>query len=916
MFQNLLKGKPEDYGIDHEDVRSSADARRTRADDLMVLGSKWMIGQTIWVVTERSNYAWTPEGNPVIVTLTCKGAVGPSRIGIAGQRAVKEPLAGYEGPWIEKFAGPKPDFVSDNGFNTKKHCGAAFWNICRYEVASVRMIRPADTIEFGIRSTVWNRSNGLCNFNAILRPKVQADRDMDNINVTTPFMNRYFKRTSCFSIWVRPVAEFQDNEDDESQPWVRINQVLCVTGDSPREMYNYIRLRPRTPGRYEFRFIPRTGSDIATNSNEGAIFFQLSAIGGVIAQDFSTAYGVFRLTANGNKVTREQVLLCSEMVTKPKQAVVLPPVDTKTPTSITNYLWSNNAGTNRFPKNAFLHEFLGSAFNKPVGFVGRSTVVHFKRRGSGTQDDGYIKVQIQATVSTQTGSLHAQNYGTYNNWAGNGSQISFTVLADDPETRGQWEIGDEFAITANISSSNPYRRWGYTQVNAFFRVTNVRTNTPSGGGIQDPTNGERFFELATQVSDCSHYDEIEKSCDSGPEHSIVYVNEAVSEATDDGDQGIPQYDNLSMLGLSLKSGPQLTNIEQPRVWLNGGIQVDRLNTNNVQGVSNLFSDLLYYLLTNKTQGVGEVVPVELVDRDSFKNTGQFLLQNKIHCNGVVEAQQNIRSLATNQAAKNLCIFTIKNGVFGLQPALPFDSSGGISTDPVQPAQIFSRGNILDGSFKLQYQSAEDLRKVGYAVRWRFTPSYELPEERTAVIYFSGDKPDVIEDLDLTQFCDNEAQALMVARFTLASRRFTDHSIEFQTTPEIVGVEPGSYIRVMTEEIDFDVTYSLVVNRDLSFTSAREVPDGTYMAFVYKSGGEPVERQIQVVNQRVTDIELAGAIVSVFTTSSADGIYQVQQITIDESGIVSVTAVVVPSQADQSSKVAYYTLTPSEFDVEK
>ena len=94
------------------------------------------------------------------------------------------------------------------------------------------MIRPADTIEFGIKSTVWNKANGLCNFNAILRPKVMADRDMDNINVTTPFMNRYFKRTSCFSIWVRPVAEFQTNEDDESQPWVRINQI-CVTGDSP-----------------------------------------------------------------------------------------------------------------------------------------------------------------------------------------------------------------------------------------------------------------------------------------------------------------------------------------------------------------------------------------------------------------------------------------------------------------------------------------------------------------------------------------------------------------------------------------------------------------------------------------------------------------------------------------------------------
>ena len=105
-----------------------------------------------------------------------------------------------------------------------------------------------------------------------------ADRDSDSINVTTPFMNRYFKRTSCFSIWVRPVAQFQTNEDDESQPWERINQVICVTGDSPRAMYNYIRVRPKTQGRYEFRFIPRTGSDIATNSNEGATFFQLSAM--------------------------------------------------------------------------------------------------------------------------------------------------------------------------------------------------------------------------------------------------------------------------------------------------------------------------------------------------------------------------------------------------------------------------------------------------------------------------------------------------------------------------------------------------------------------------------------------------------------------------------------------------------------
>ena len=98
-------------------------------------------------------------------------------------------------------------------------------------------------------------------------------------------------------------------------------------------MFNYIRVRPKTPGRYEFRFIPRTGSDIAINSNEGAIFYQLSAGAGVIAEDFSTPYGVFRLTMNGNKVSKEQVMFCTEMVTKPKQVVALPPVETTIPTT-------------------------------------------------------------------------------------------------------------------------------------------------------------------------------------------------------------------------------------------------------------------------------------------------------------------------------------------------------------------------------------------------------------------------------------------------------------------------------------------------------------------------------------------------------------------------------------------------------
>ena len=124
----------------------------------------------------------------------------------------------------------------------------------------------------------------------------------------------------------------------------------------------------------------------------------------------------------------------------------------------------------------------------------------------------------------------------------------------------------------------------------------------------------------------------------------------MSEANGEGTEGIPQYDDLAMMGLSIKSSPRITNIEQPRVWVQGSIE-ERLEA-NTRGMSNLFSDLLYYMLTNQTQGVGDVVPSDLVDRASFAKTGSFLFENKIQCNGVVETDQNIRSFATNQAAKN------------------------------------------------------------------------------------------------------------------------------------------------------------------------------------------------------------------------------------------------------------------------
>jgi hypothetical protein len=466
--------------VNLKDLKNSADSWRAQASDLLTVGSKWIIGSSVWVVEDRNPDLWTKDTTQYIY-FRCTAIFGVATVGIPGTRTVREPLGGYEGPWPGPGAPPFP--LSSGGFNSNKHCGAAFFNICRLHMASIRPVRrDTEVVEIGIRSQVWNRANGLCNFNAIPSPGKDGKlhrMDKKNITLTTPRMDKYFERTSCFSLWVRPVQQYGQTQ----QPWTRIPEVICVTGNAPIVLYNYLRIRPRQAGYYEYRLVPRTGSDIAINS-----------------------------------------------------------------------------------------------------------------------------------------------------------------------------------IDTNLA---------------------LRLNSRTGN---------------SQVADVSHYLELTKSNENGPEHEIVYVNECISN------ESLAEYYGISTLGLAIKSGGQLGGIGQLRAWVPTGISVYRLIEQDNKP-SNLFADLVYYLLTSKSQGVGNVVPAELIDVESLTIAAQFQRANRIFFDGVVEDSDSLRSFLYDNAALQLCNFTIKNGRFGMMPALPYDSNYEISTSPIAVEQIFTAGNIIEDSLQVQYIDA-------------------------------------------------------------------------------------------------------------------------------------------------------------------------------------------------------------------
>ena len=896
VWEKLEKDK--DNGFDGTEVNlrdlvNEANSWRQRASDLLVIGSRWIVGASSWVVTDRVEH--TTDEDRLHVHMQCVAILGVPEIGIAGTRTVREPLGGYEG----------------DVFNPNKHCGAAFYNVCRLNIATIRPVRrDAEVIELGIRSQVFNRANGLCNFNALPSPKRLFALDKKDINLSTGRMDKYFQRSSCFSIWVRPVAEYGQPQ----APFKRMPQVFCVQGSAPITQNNFLRIRPRTKGFYEYRLIPRTGSDIAINSideNEVIVLqasegvpYTLAGTGG-IGRDLETPYGVFRVTVQGKTTTIAEIKTNDELFTNPGKSLAKS-TPTTIPATISNYYYASNTTSRQLIKQAWLTHFLGNA--KASENRGKTVSVshrHYKPNGN-----RFITVTITAdSVVGKLGQTVGQNYVNANNGR---YEIWSNERFDVTEATGDWAVGDAFTITANVD--NIFSRYAasplgqpYSSVGFAFSVTSV--TTIGVGGIKD---GERVFERASQVSDCSHYTQLTKSNDSGPEHEITHVNEYISN------ESLAQYDDMSTIGFTVKSSGEISGVEQLRIWSGTGIPVTRLIEGDNKP-SNLFADLVFYLLKNTSQGVGNVVPAELVDENSLRATARFLRANKIFYDGVIEDTESFRTFIYDNAPLQLCSFTIKNGRFGMIPALPVDSNDQISLQPITVEQIFTAGNIIENSLQLQYIDVSQRSNIRALVTWRVTVQNDLPYQASALMHWSdfgvNERNTTEQSFDLSEFCTNREQALRTARFLLSTRRRVTKTVSFKTVPDALGVQPGSYIRVITEASTYNSTANGSITDAGTLVSITTVEDGDYEALLYNPTTQEVtETTITIADNTVSDSQYHGSLFTLLSGSTDYSVYQIESLNLEEDGLVSISAVEVPTDASGVSIVAKDVLTESNFTI--
>lgn len=870
--------------VNLKDLVNSAKSWRQRASDLLVVGSRWIVGASSWIVEGRVEL-----DNRIDIHMKCVAILGVPEIGIAGTRSVREPLGGYEG----------------DVFAPNKHCGAAFYNVCRLNIATIRPVRrDAEVIEVGIRSQVFNKASGLCNFNALPSPQRLFKLDKKDINLATGRMDKYFQRSSCFSVWVRPVAEY----GQEQAPFVRMPQVFCVQGSAPITQNNFLRIRPRNEGFYEYRFIPRTGSDIAINSIDENLVIVLQCSEGVpytdseIGKDLSTAYGDFRVTTQGKEVTIAEIKTNDELFTNPAKSVAESKPST-VPATVQNTSFASNTGSTQLTYHAWLTHYLGSARDVPGQTV---TVSHRHYKPNG---DRFITVSITATsINGIIGQTIGPRYFAAN---GNNTDVWSNVQFAVTESTGNWAIGDAFTITANVN--NQFSSYadsigqGYSSVGFAFSVSSV--TTIGTGGLKQ---GDRVFEEASQVSDCSHYTELQKSNESGPEHEIVWVNEYISN------ESLAEYDDMSTIGFTVKSSGEISGIEQLRLWSGTGIPVTRLIEGDNKP-SNLFADLVFYLLKNTNQGVGNVVPAELIDEDSLRATARFLRANKIFYDGVIEDTESFRTFIYDNASLQLCSFTIKNGRFGMIPALPVNSNDEISLQPISVEQIFTAGNIIEDSLQLQYIDVSQRSNIRALVTWRVTVQNDLPYQASALMHWSdinvNERSTTEQSFDLSEFCTNREQALRTARFLLSVRRRITKTVSFKTVPDALGVQPGSYIRVITEASTYNSTANGSITDAGTLVSITTIKDGDYDALLYNPTTQKVsETTITISNNTISDSTHHGSLFTLLSGSTDYSVYQIESLNLEEDGLVSISAVEVPTDQQGISIVAKDVLTPSNFTV--
>jgi hypothetical protein len=897
---------PASSGVNVDDINNATDSARQAADIALQVGELFQIGNCLFKVESRTNDIYRLNGPAIDINLRCIEIFGSQNtIGIAGTLAVQEKVFTSKGGGDD--ADPPPNNPAD-GF-----CGPSFWPLAQVAIGSIRNTRPVDTTEIGIKSQVWNKASGLCNFQNVPRAPKLLEFDNDNTNLTNGTIDKFMARASAFAVEFRPA---EARSDGTPYSWYRIREEFVIVGSKPVDQYNFIRLKPERPGQYEYRLVPRPGALLSKYLADDATFVVMTGtqITANYANTFSSdSYGSIRVTCSGQSVLAKNYFSNSELIDGAQAAYT--ETASNIPTAVGwdgSYTGQSSSGSAGGAQGGYCYERLGNpATAYTQGYVSGSSSVNYNVKFTVQVAEGKTLALVIGGKAKLGSAEYVAKYGTSYQWDPDTISIALQGANDgDYKSTGEWSANEVVRDVITPTNGNVWASVnGLSQVGVNITITQVQSTTTTV-----PAEDARTFERVSQIADVSHYDELTKSHFDGPEHQISYINESIANVDDAGEEIAPQYDACTTMGLVIRSSKSVNRVDQLNVWMPKGVDCYNWLTGST-GPSNLFCDLVYYLLTNNRAGLGSVIDPDLIDNDGFSQTARFLKTNHIYFDGAIADARNFRDTVSELAPYNLCSFVIRSGKFTIVPALPYDANGNINPSNLPIAAMFSDGNIIEDSFEIDYLDADERRDFRAIVSYREGYKNAFPTTRTIAVRWNeaGSTAYPQETFDLSSFCTHKEHALKVARYMLSIRRHVRYVARFKTTPYGLNLAPGNYIKVVTQVNPYHSSRNGVIRAsDGAVLSADLLADGTYSVSAYRPGSESVQTiSITISGGRVTAPNNWGIVFTTSNTSLEQNVYMVEQLTLDEEGLVSIVASHVPT-SNGASVVATDVITPNRF----
>jgi len=900
--------KPENIdarGIDNTEVITTSQSELEKFDEVLQRGTYFFVGNCKFIVESRdpADEIYNKRvRRPITVKLKCV-EVYPDRLGFG--------RIGIVNPSYANSALPLPR----TGSVAATDIGSPWFPLCQAELATFQNTRKCQYTEIGIRSNVWLRFNNLCNFTNLPEPEALERFDTDNISISSGTLQTYTKRASFFFVYVKPANA------SSSETWQLITDIpFCVTGSSPQDKFNFIRIAHNFD-QFEFQLRPVSSAEIIHIIGRDQLCFRLSAEASFLPQEtMQTTYGPFTVYVKGTKEEISDLAVNDELVNtnidKDAQYYTATQLGVK-------FAGATLLSTGAQASSNQISNAISKAINKDADPNALETGFTDIPWGGIGENSTYTMTNTEASIfnitlnnGNRSKSMSLKmDLQVYKGGAIGDRDLFWRILDIRPinvtsDNSFKWEKGDTFTITKTLI--NPVD----SVVFRFEVLQGVTGKLPNQNA--QPGQYERLFEGNSAIAEVSHYgDLITRSCDNGPEHEVVYVNESLTPTN------IPTYEGCAMAGLRIRSGRNMTQLEQLHLYQKNGVQVELVRSGNrpyATGSSNIFTDLVYYLLSNKQAGMGTLVGDSVVDIDSFEQTAKFLESNYLYYDDVIVEPKNLRDFIASIVPSLLCNLSTRNGKIAITPAIPHQATGSIEPLVDVPIRaMFTDGNIIEDSFELQYISGDDRKPFKASIRYRKEKTNQFPEEKNLLVYYPDEADAPIEQFDFTHIT-SRIHAEQAAKYLLSARRNVTHTISFKAVPYGIALAPGDYIRVVTQSNIFDPDANNGVILDDQDDNANDprkgnfaggtivsfapLADGNHDVFLWdRTDSEVQETSIFVQNGMA--FSQRNAMFSLRKNITRTEVYAVESLQLDEDGMVMITASYFPLyQATNYSKIAY------------